>query len=120
MVALSKTSFRDWNVMIREQAPQAAQVDRAMPVVHDTSQPGLFALWPVATRTDRPAPSVLDHGDDHLSFPPLAINLVGKTPLPLAAQGLRRHTALRPSEDRRIGLEGRVENIQEGHRAMRR
>jgi hypothetical protein len=95
-------------------------VDLAMPVIRDTSQLGLFALWPVATRSDRPAPPVLDYGDDCLSFPPLAISLVGKIPLPLAAQGLRRHTALRPSEDRRVGPEGRVENIQEGHRAMRR
>jgi hypothetical protein len=86
------------NAMILEQAQQQVQLDRAMQVVRDTSQRGLFHLLPVATHLDCPATPALDHGDDRLRFPPLAINRVGNSQLHLAAIGLRRRAALRPAD----------------------
>jgi hypothetical protein len=80
--------------------PRQPQLNGPIQVVGHAAQQGLLDLLPVAPRCDRPAKPALNHRDECLDFPPLAICLAGKSQLQLASIGVSRHATRWPPRDR--------------------
>jgi hypothetical protein len=76
-------------------------LDGPIAVVGDAAPPGLFDLWPIATRRDCPATPTLGDRDQGLSCPALAIDGAETDQWPLAAVGAGGHTTRGPSRHRR-------------------
>ena len=80
-------------------APQS-QLNGPIQVVGNAAQQGLLDLLPVPTGRDRPTKPALDHREQRLNVPALAIELPGKGQLQVAAIGVRGHATRWPSRHR--------------------